>query len=574
MSTTIQITPYGDEYAVKTPYHAEFINSLKTLHWTTRKWDKLNKVWLVKKEVIDNVLKILTKFWDEGLIHLPDELKNRIEVLEKAKTAASTVETDEEIEMNGKKLYHFQCGGVKFLEIMGKGIIADQMGLGKTAQSLAVLKRNKDWYPALVVAPSSVKMNWAREIMNWLTSSEVSCDVIDGNKAFEINEFGKKNWKSRDISTMDKDSFADITICNYEMLERNIVHLKRMNVNTIIFDESHFLKNNKSKRSKAAYELSRGVKHIVMLTGTPVMNRPIELWFPLHILDDTAWPNMFGFATRYCNAYKNRYGWDFSGSSNLDELHELLIGKYMVRRKKKDVFKDMPDKVVYRSTLDIEDKDRKEYNFAVANFRQWALSQGINKARSSLMAEALTRLTTLKRLAAEAKVNEVIDHANEFLTSREDDKLVIFGYHRSVLNRIEGGLKNAGFKVVTITGEDTLDQRQDALETFKNDKGTRVIVCSIMTAGAGIDGLQAAHNMMFVERTWRPSDHQQAEDRIHRIGQTEACFIEYLDMENSIDEYMAKILENKAMIAAQVIDGKIEQDNFVDEVMDAILNER
>lgn len=554
-----------------TPYKKDFVDAIKgQIHWQNRKWDQDLKCWVVNSASIDQAMQIVRSFYNANDIEEDAELKTRLENLEKAAKFASsaTVNEDEKIEVNGKPLFPFQCGGVHFLELRGRGLIADQMGLGKTIQVLAALSRNANWFPALVVAPASVKMNWCREIMNWIGHENVSVDVVVGDIAYEIDETGHRCKITGNLNTIKSTDFADIVVINYDILQKHKESLMKMGFNTIIFDESHYLKNYKSKRAKAALELSKNIEHKMLLTGTPIMNRPSELWHQLHILDSNAWPNFFSYARRYCNATKGNYGWDFSGASNLSELNEVLTGNFMVRRLKKDVMKELPSKMSYRVTLDVTQNERVEYDRAVADFKDWAYrSGGHEKLESVLKAETITKMTTLKKLSALAKINSAIEKIEEFVDSEESEQLVVFAHHREVLEKVSNALRAKNIPIATIVGGDSIEHRQKAVESFR-DGTSRVIVCSILAAGVGIDGLQVASNMMFLERTWRPGDHDQAEDRIHRIGQEKKCFIQYLDMENSIDEKMANIIDSKKKIAAHAIDGvEIVEDTMIRDVI-------
>lgn len=569
----VKITEVDGGIEIKSPYSEAFVDRLKDIDYTLRAWRKDKKVWFFHDAVKDRAISLAREFWPDDIDCKTESLNGHQTKLEKAAAlaVATKVDKDEIIKLRAGELYPFQCAGVHFLELMGSGIIADQMGLGKTVQALAFLARGDDRYPALVVCPASVKMNWAREVMRWIGDDEVSCDVVDGSYSYEVRPDGKKGHRIGNIQNLNTDEFADILIINYDVLNRNKEKLLEMEFKTVVLDESHYVKNFKSKRSEAAKDIASQAKHKILLTGTPVMNRPAELWHQLHIISPEVWPKFFKFAKRYCDLQRGRFGWTYNGATNLDELHRSIVGTYMVRRRKMEVIKDMPKKVVYKTNIDVDAGVRQEYNLAFKNFRQWALnSGGQDKLMRVLRAEMLTRMTTLKRLAAEAKVETAVEHIVDFLESREEDQLVVFAHHRSVLEGLYREIRKSNHKVATIFGGDSMAKRQQAIDDFRDGR-VRVIVCSIMAAGTGVDGLQVAQNMMFLERTWRPADHQQAEDRIHRIGQTDICFVEYLDLEDSIDEVMANILENKRQVASKIVDGKVVDDNYVDEVMKEVL---
>lgn len=577
-SNTAIITLVDNGIHIKLPkYNSEFVNNIKSeIPGRSKKWVSDIKVWWVSVSHIDQAIAITTRIYpDAKLDPKLKDLQKKIEEQQKFATA-TTVNANEEIEIPGGKLYPFQSAGVRFLELKiahsGGAIIADDMGLGKTIQLCAFLARDKERLPALIVCPASVKLNWARQIMIWI-DGDTTCVVVEGNFFSFIDKNGKKQRTKYNINKLSEMN-VDIVVVNYDLLKKHKEIFINYKFKTFGLDESHYVKESKSGRSQAAREIANSIPRRVLLTGTPVLNRPRELWHQLHIVDPIVWDKFYPFGYKYCDPQTNRWGTTFNGAANLEELHNRVIGHFMVRRRKKDVLKELPDKTVYRTQLEIPTKERKEYDEALRDFKAWALQEGGHeKLEKVLQAEAISRLTTLKRLCAESKTIAVVEHCKEWLDSNENEQLIVFAHHHTVVDALEDAIKKAGFTIATIRGGDAVSKRQTAVDAFKNGEA-RVFVASIQAAGTGTDGLQVCQNMKVIERTWRPADMVQAEDRIHRIGQSEPCFVEYLDMENSIDDHMAEIIENKMGIINQIVDGTGSAGDIGDiskEVLNSIL---
>jgi len=239
------------------------------------------------------------------------------------------------------------------------------------------------------------------------------------------------------------------------------------------------------------------------------------------------------------------------------------------------VLKELPDKTVFRTVFEVDKDTRAEYDYALQDFLEWAYDEGgWQKLQKVKRAEAISKLTTLKKLCAKAKVKNITEHCREWLESNEDEQLIVFAHHRDVITDLANSFSEANFATMTIKGDDSVPKRQAVVDAFKK-KEFRVLVASIQAAGTGVDGLQICQNMKFVERTWRPADMVQAEDRIHRIGQDEPCFVEYLDMHNSIDDKMHGIITQKMKIISKIVDGSAaDAGDISNDVLNAMLEER
>lgn len=570
-------------------YNSAFNDSLKASVFGWNKgWNKEKRCWWVKEDFIEPAISAVLEYYPNAkfapeLEKLVQEIKEQNQL-----STATTINEEGEIHVPGGVLYPFQSVGVRFLELKistdGGVIIGDDMGLGKTVQALAFLARSiSERTPALIVCPANVKLNWARQVMVWI-DGDIDCAVVEGNDFHPIGKDGNKIRSSKYPVINIKNNKPRVVITNYDLLKRFKIYFTEYGFQTIILDESHYVKESDSGRSKAAREIAKNIPRRILMTGTPVLNRPRELWHQLHICAPEKWPKFTTFGYKYCNpeerrVYNRKLGKyifikQFNGASNLDELHRRVVGQYMIRRKKKDVLKDLPDKTVFRTALDIDKKDREEYDFAVKDFLSWAFEEGgSEKVERVSSAEAITKLTTLKRLCAESKVRAITEYCKEWLDSNEDEQLILFAHHQEVIDKLEDSIKNAGFTYSTIRGGDNSNKRQIAIDRFKSGDA-RVFIASILAAGTGTDGLQVCQNMKVIERTWRPADMTQAEDRIHRIGQSAPCFVEYLDMEDSIDGKMAAIIAHKLNIIAKIVDGSAgDIGDISKEVLNAMLEE-
>jgi len=435
---------------------------------------------------------------------------------------------------NGQiKLFPFQEETILEIEdFRGRALIALEMGLGKTLISLKWLKKHPQYLPALIVCPANVKFNWRHEAYNYV---RLQSSVCEGQKPPTFNQ--------HDFSTQ-----SPLTIINYDILTYWIDYLKKLDLKTIVFDESQYLQNPQSKRTKAAKSLSGKFKQVLALSGTPLTNKPSELWPTLNILWPESYNSFWSYAQDFCNPRYIFGRWDFSGSSNLPELHRQLKLKGMIRRRKVDVLKELPEKV--RRIIPCELSDPKEYQEASTDFISWIRKNKGHKIRSTLKAEKLVMVGELLRLVAKLKMRAVVDWANKFL-EETDEKLILFAFHKKAIKVLKNRV-NA--KNVVIDGSVTGRNRELAVRQFQNDPNTRLFIGNIKAAGIGIT-LTAASTIGFAEIYWVPGSHIQAEDRPHRIGQKNTVWINYLIAGNTIEEDLCKILQKKQKVISAVLDG-------------------
>lgn len=516
---------------LKFPYNAELVAKIKNING--RKFIPGEKSWTIPLTLV-NVDKILE--WefqlDENLSQWYNEINQDIKEIAVPK-------------MNDI-LKPFQKKGVSFIESKnGRALIADSMGLGKTLQAIAWLQlnREKDVFPALIVVPAAVKENWKREFEKF----------TDFGKTVET-VYGTKPYKTK----------GKIIVINFDILKDWYENIKTdIRPNTIIVDEIHKIKGKQNpgkkkeqevKRVAVMLKLAKQVKYFIGLTGTPILNKPIELYNPLKMIKPTLFPNRHAFAYKYCDAKKTQFGTDYSGAKNTRELHEILVREIMIRRKKEDVLKDMKGKV--RSITPLEIDNRKEYKRAYTDLINYLREIDVNRAVKAQRAKTLAKINTLKQLAVKGKLAQATNWVEDMI---ENEKLVLFVYHTNTAKMF---MEKFGNQAVQYVGGMTKKQRQQAQDKFWKDDNIRLFVGNIEAAGTGIN-LQCASHVAFLEFPWSPGLYSQCEDRLDRIGQKNLVNVWNLIAQNSIEENIIVKLENKAKVISAVVDGEDGDDTGI-----------
>ncbi len=519
---------------IKFPYDPEIIAEVKKL--PQRIWDMKKKHWTAPITI--GVLELADKY----KFDVEDSVREKILELTKKSTEllVQSTSTDADINiptLNGT-LMPYQKAGVAYAGSVGRCLIADQMGLGKTVEAIAALEY-RDAFPAIIVCPASLKENWKREINKWLPHRTVNILSGKGNIAN-----------------------VDVNIVNYDIVGRfvePIMHLKPMG---LVLDESHYVKTSKTKRTEAVRDIAKKVPQsgtVLLLSGTPVTNRPEELVSQLEILGMLSrFGGKWAFLKRYTNAYHNGFGWDTKGASNLNELNMKLRQNCYIRRTKDEVLKELPAKT--RNVVHVEPsgKGYVEYRKAEGDLLSFLAENGY---RASDTAEHLRRTTVLKRLAADAKMEAVIEWIDSFLDSC-DRKLVVFAHNVAIVDYLAGKYGN-----LRVSGQDSMEDRQHAVDSFQKDPQARVIVLNLQAGGVGLT-LTAGSDVCFVQQGWTPGEHDQAEDRCHRIGQENSVQVWYLIGVNTIDEDIYDLIDAKRVIVDAVTEGdEVQQASVVGDLM-------
>jgi SNF2 family DNA or RNA helicase len=425
-----------------------------------------------------------------------------------------------EIEGLGGELMPFQRAGVAYALERRRVFLADEQGLGKTIQALATVQADLA-YPAVVICPASLKLNWLREIETWLPGRKAQ--VLSGRTTQDLGG-------------------ADLVVLNYEIAAAHLDGLRGIAPRALILDESHYVKNPLAVRTKAVLELVEGLGPDALrlaLTGTPVVNRPAELAPQLRALDRLG---------EYGTMSSFRRGYATPGSRR--KLHSRLRSSCFLRRRKADVLSQLPAK--RRAVVPVPTTNGAEYRRAEQNFIRWLSEQadadGSGRMAPAARAEALVKMTALRRLAARGKLDAALSWIEDF--SESGERLVVFAHHReiqaAVIERFDGCAR--------VVGDDAMDEREANVRRFQSDDGPAICVCSLQVAAHGFT-LTAAANVVFLELDWTPAKHDQAEDRLHRIGQAESVTAWYLLATETIDERIAALLAEKRDVVDSVTDG-------------------
>ena len=425
----------------------------------------------------------------------------------------------------GGELAPFQWAAVDYALRARRVFLADEQGLGKTVEALAALEADGA-YPAIVVCPASMKLNWEREAQRWLPHRSVA--VIHGRCAVPPR--------------------GDITIVNYEIVAAHRQALARPRARAIVVDESHYCKNPSAKRTHAVRALAASVAPDglrLALTGTPVLNHADELIAQLRVIDRLS---DFGSGARFSAQFRGRL--------SEERLHWHLRRHCFVRRLKADVLPQLPAKrqVVVPMAL----TNDSEYRLAERDVIAWLRTQPLDlstlnaKIAATLRAQRLAQLGTLQRLAARGKLAAALAWIDDFLASGE--ALVVFARHIEVQHAVLQRFPDA----LHLMGEDTLAARDASIAAFQRPDGPPLIVAATRVAAQGIT-LTRASNVAFLELEWTPAMHDQAEDRCHRIGQHDAVTAWYLLAASTIDETMARLIQSKRATVAAVTDGRTLQ---------------
>ena len=419
------------------------------------------------------------------------------------------------------KLYDFQNTGKDFLKSRRYALLADDMGLGKTAQAITAIN-DHNFREILIIVPASVKYQWQKEFRKWNYRGFI-----------EVVENGQSIIKT-----------ANVTIVNYDLIHRKKIFTQLIyrHWDLIICDEAHYLKNNSAKRTKVVY-FPKGLKdradRVWLLTGTPVLNRPVELFSHLKALVPERlgpYTSFFAFTEHFCDAYETKWGWDYSGASNIPELSKILDG-FMLRRLKEDVLDELPE-VTYQTINFAPDKKMKKLN--IKERREYA------KEKEGILGE----LASMRHESGVAKVPFVVKHIMDVLEDKQ--KAVVFAYQRDVISQIMESCR--AYSPVALTGNTPARKRQEAVETFKSSTECRLFIGQIEAAGVGIDGLQnVCDTVIFAEMSWTPGQIHQAVGRCHRIGQNNPVLVQFLIVEGSIDEDIAATVASKEEVIKQLV---------------------
>jgi SNF2 family DNA or RNA helicase len=470
--------------------------------------------------------------------------------------------------------YPHQVEAIRKLARQRSFILADDMGLGKSLQALVIFAIDivrGFCETAIIVCPTGLKANWEEEIKKF---SGVPCMVLEtltpAKRKDKITEF--KGW-----------SGPKILIVNYEQVIPHKVELNAMRFDVAIFDEAHWLKNHKAARTKASLALYS--RRSFLLTGTPMLNRPNELWTLLHRCNPKEFPNYWNFTHRYCQfgGFKNK---QIVGVKNEMELRSHLA-KYMTRRLKRDVL-DLPEVQIIERRVDMLPEQKKLYEQVKSDMKLTRM----DTSETDEIDNALTKFLRLKQICGttqpfleedfSAKLDLALEDDLEILTNEDivNPKIVVFTQFRAVhsayVNRVNESreMHAAGVKVFEITGSTPIDQRQGVKNQWELYPGPAVLVCMLQVAGIGLN-MTAARHGSFLDKLFVPGLNQQAVDRLHRIGasKTQPIQIREYICRGSIENRVNQILAIKQTLEADII-GKVGDDiDFKKKVLAAMMED-
>ena len=425
----------------------------------------------------------------------------------------------------GQNYLPYQQAGIEFMVERPNVLLADPPGLGKTIEIAGTLNRLRS-PRVLIVCPASLRLNWIQELQKWLSYAPESLEVVS------VDSVWRKGVFSRLVAT----SFDFMAV-----------------------DEAQYIKEMDSKRSMACAALAAKSKRVVLMTGTPVKNRPRDAFHLLHILAPDIFPDYRQFALRYCAAFqqtiyikggKKRTIWNDNGSSNLEELNDILRSTIMLRRSKEDALPQLPKK--RRQLIEVEGA-AKEVKAEKAAWEAVCASVGYEEALSQMEAGAgiaFTEMASKRKTVALSKIPFVVEHVSNLLDSGE--KVILFAHHRDVISGLADGLKD--YSPVTYVGGMNEKQKDEAKRRFMEDDACRVFIGNIQAAGTGLT-LTVSSTVVFAEMSYCPSDMEQCEDRACRIGQTAASvLVQHIVLAGSLDVTMGKKLLEKQKIADIILD--------------------
>lgn len=520
------------------------------------------------------------------------------------------------------ELKKFQAAGIQYTLRAKRTFIADEMGLGKTIEGIGTIICSQK-FPWLIVVPSSLRINWYKECRKWIPK-RYKVAMIRNKDIVTRKVRNKKTGAIREVQTIATQEFLDnnhVFIMTYDKIHRYGEILEQKEWAGIIFDESHYLKGRSAKRGRRIRSFVKEIspEYILMLSGTPLMNKPTDLLPQLQIMDRI---NDFGgynhFLVRYCSLSttdqshvsavhkKARKGvveeaseendntetidltqMNTTGAQDLDEemkdaatrklyenmtaLNKSLRSICYVRREKEDVLKELPEKS--RQTLTFEITNRKMYESIEADVIGYLADQAAkdekflksikrlsketqkikiaeqraSKAYAAARAEVLVRINALKQCAAVGKLKATKEWIDNFLQSGK--KLVVFAHHNIILNELEATYPDA----VSIRSNMSPERRDEAVTEFQTNKKCRLIIVGLKLA-VGLT-LTAAADTLTCEFGWTPAAHDQAEDRVHRIGQKKAVTAYYAVAQKTIEENIGRLIEEKRRVVNAVADG-------------------
>jgi SNF2 family DNA or RNA helicase len=435
-------------------------------------------------------------------------------------------------------LLDFQREGLDFLiKSSGNALLADEMGLGKTVQTLAYISKEKNSFPALIVAPLVTLTNWQREIEKFLKKKGKNGKIVDNETPSSIMI---RNGKLADIGKYD------FYIINYELLHKRLPDLLKLGIRSVVCDEVQHLRSKTTQKYSAVKELAalEGLNYRVGLSGTPIYNRGSEIWPIVDILK----PGLLGSFKEFCEyfCYVNEKGKAIVLENKRDTLRNQLTKHVMLRRKKSDVLKDLKDKVRYSEMIPADEKFYKSELSKI--WKKLEEEQKYAESAFDKSASYHRAIESERQAAGLAKLKNVTDFVTNIMEIEES--VVVFCHHKAIHNLLHHSL--AAYNPASIIGGQTDTVRQREIDRFQKGQ-TKLMIAGLRAGNVGIN-LTNAKYVIFAELDWSPAIHRQAEDRLHRIGQKNTVFAYYLVGKGTLDEHVAEILVDKSYEIDTILD--------------------
>jgi len=461
------------------------------------------------------------------------------------------------------QFYEHQITGVRDMMRMRNFLLADDMGLGKSLQAITVAAgdviretNGKRWAEKIIIiAPITLKGNWSDEFEKFTgIPTMILGQSIDPKRPERLKALTPAK-RSLQLQEFEDASGPRVLITNYEQIIKHLNELNKIKFDIAIFDEAHYLKNPKAKRTQACHKLR--ANRYFMLTGTPMLNKVDELWGILHLVDPIAYPKYYTFRNRYCvfGGFQDK---QIIGVKNEKELQERLKS-VMIRRLKKDVL-DLPDVQTIIKRLDLSEKQKKLYDDVESKLEIPIVGQ----ADPSEIENALTKLLRLKQICGttlsftgeddSAKLDVAVEDAVEIISN--GNRVVVFTQFRDVqeafCERLDKALPDA--PIWELNGSIPQHDRQPIVKSWGSHPKAGAVVCMLQVAGVGLN-MTAARHIQFLDKLWTPGMNQQAIDRCHRIGASETQPVQVLEyhMKGTIETRVEQVLKSKSKLFGTIV---------------------
>lgn len=596
----------GKKITAEFAYDEVKVKAIRTVPGAT--WDGKKMVWRIPHSTLAQAVEWADEFKLEVEPSLRDEVAVTLAWRDSTRTLSSLTSLPTELELIGRipedmKLMPFQHVGVQYSIATKRCFIADEMGLGKTIQAIVALEQTNGW-PAVVVCPPTLTLNWQYELERWITGIKVLRLSGKAKPAFiaqirSVTGVQQMEWPASLSNKDDPEVIvgalaeADVVVIGYAVLKQWHELLHHW-TKSVILDESQYIKGPKSQRSQAAVRLTQGwtIKEkdkkdilvppidgmILLLTGTPIENRPAE-YVPqldaLGVLNEFG--GQWGFYKRYCNAFRDSHGhWHFEGKSNLEELNDRLRALCYVRRKKEDVLPELDpirhqvlyvegDEAVmtkyWQAERDVATYMAEKAAEIARELGEDPRSAAVRARMKAKAAEHLVRFSATRELAGKAKIKAVEELVDEYIES--DRKVVIAAHHRPVVDAfadLYGGYK--------IQGGQKVEEVELMKERFQNRDAREVPVMVVsLQAGKAGHTLTAAQDILLVELPWTPSDVDQMIARLHRMGQEGSVLATFVMIPNTVDEVIYDLLKKKRAVVQAATDGTTTEEEITTDVI-------